>query len=83
MSVKGRVVSLTTTPTLLENPNCSMVITIFGNISAVNIGGSDLTSSTNGVSPTTGLEIRLDRGDALYAVATSGTTSLAYLAIGS
>lgn len=83
MSVKARVTSLNSTPTLLESPNCGMVVKFFAPFSAVAVGGSDLTSSANGVAPTTGLELTLNRGDDLYAVSTSGTTTVSYLAIGS
>lgn len=85
MSIKARTVTLTTTPVLLESPEKSMTIYFSAASADVRIGGSDLTSSTNGFNPGqigTPDYIILERDDDLYAVLTAGTSALSYLAIG-
>lgn len=83
MSVKARTVSLTTTPVLLETPQKFMTIVFKAPNSDVTIGGSDLTSSTNGISPNDlpTRTVELNRGESLYAV-TTANINLTYIAIG-
>ena len=86
MSIKARTVTLTTTPVLLESPQKGIVVYFDVSVSNARIGGSDLTTSTNGFNPNNlnnpGDSIALDRGDDLYGVATTGTAVISYLVIG-
>lgn len=86
MSVKARTVNLTTTPVLLETPEKELIIYFSDIGSTTRIGGSDLTSTSNGFNPINinhpGDSLVLGRGDAIYAVVTTGVSTLTYLAIG-
>jgi hypothetical protein len=88
MTIKARTITLTTTPQLIQAVQKNMLIYFEASSldSTVRIGGSDLTSSTNGYNPLSidapSDSLVLERGDDLYGVVTSGTKAITYLAIG-